>query len=175
MAKQTKKAAKVETVELTPEQKAAQAKSVALYKLLGAHPLLSTAFEVETNVLSLQREIDRTVEDAEQASRYLASGYFNSVSAPRNHDRMVETSARAHESLKGLLMQARATVAAHEGALALGANIQPADVVVLVTDSNEWQRVVAILPASLDAEFEVARVAFALALAHHAAVYIREA
>lgn len=177
MAKAAKgtKAAKAVEVELTPEQKAANARRAALRKLLGTHSLQSAAWTVQSATENLQRAAKTAQDDAAYFARSVATGYVNG-SIYANVDRLAAAQAEVRENAKALLVLARNSVHAYESALALGATIEQGEVIRLVVDSdNGTQVTVAVLAGDLHPEFEMFQIAVALGFSGGQAVYVAEA
>lgn len=178
MAKATKgtKAVKAVEVELTPEQKAANARRVALRKLLGTHSLQSTAWELQYSIKELESESRSAIDYAQRVARDVAVGYIGGISYTNNCEARINAlSAKVQEQFRALSSIAHNSVAAYESASALGAQIADGEVVRLVCDTEEGQRTVAILTSDFSPEFEVLPIALLLSMNAGKAVYIAEA
>ena len=178
MAKATKgtKAVKAVEIELTPEQKAAAARRVALRKLLGTHSLQSTAWELQYSIKELESESRSAIDYAQRVARDVASGYIGGISYTNNcEERINALSAKVQGQFRALADIARNSVAAYEAASALGAQIADGEVIRLVCDAEEGPRTVAILTSDFSAEVELLPIAMLLSMSASKAVYIAEA
>lgn len=174
MAKATK-STKVAAVELTPEQKAANARKVALRKMLGTHAIQSTSWDLQSSLQSLKSEIATATDRAARCARDFEAGYISGSTYTSNADQINALQAQIRAQFQALSSLVRNSVSAHESAIALGAQIEDCEITRLVRDTETGPSVVAVLPSDLSPEFELFPLAMLLGLGAGKAVYVAEA
>jgi len=173
--KSTKAAVKAVEVELTPEQKAANARKAGLRKLLGTHEIQSIAWDLQYNLKSLQSEIASAKDNAARCARDFEAGYISGSSYSNNEGQINALQAQIRSQFQAMSSLARNSVRAHEAATALGAQIEDNEIIRLVRDTEAGPSVVAVLPSALSPEFEVFPLALLFGMGAGTAVYVAEA